>query len=180
MAEDKAKDKKPVEDKPKAEETAKATETSTTQVEESAKVSLDESETAKANVVEDKPKAEEANGDTVIAIVPKRYSLIDDNHVKHTYGDGDKAVNVPMPRSHAEHWYSKAQGVKIIGVPDNGTIDGVGAQNRLKDLISFANSLAGDIKLFHDGYEGLTDGQRGDLLDAANLSKEIADLLEGL
>lgn len=46
---------------------------------------------------------------TVFATVQKSFVLTDENHQQHHYAAGVYA----MPKSHAEHWFSKAHGVKI-------------------------------------------------------------------
>ena len=46
----------------------------------------------------------------VMVIVPKDYTLTDDAHQKFNY----TTFTRHMPRSHAEHWFSVAQGVQIV------------------------------------------------------------------
>jgi hypothetical protein len=47
----------------------------------------------------------------VTAVVPKAFTLTLDDHSVARYETGTQ----DMPRAHAEHWYSKAQGVEIYG-----------------------------------------------------------------
>jgi len=59
------------------------------------------------SIVPDVPKPD--LGDLVQTIVPKTFTLTRDGGVPITYHAGF----VNMPRSDAEHWWSKAQGVEI-------------------------------------------------------------------
>lgn len=55
--------------------------------------------------------AKAAASGMVTAVVPKRFELTRDHHVPVIY----KAGTQKMPRSDAEHWFAKAQGVTIFG-----------------------------------------------------------------
>ena len=50
-----------------------------------------------------------ASTDLVPVMVPKGFMLTDDNHQTHKYSAGPQR----MRRDHAEHWYSKANGVTL-------------------------------------------------------------------
>ena len=114
--------------------------------------------------------------DRVIAIVKNRFSLMLPGAKKVTYAPG----HIEMPRSHAEHWYSKAQGVMVAGVPDTGAINGVGAQFRLKTLV--ANVLANSVEAtaFKDEHAGLTEEQIAAFNKASATLGAIANALGSL
>ena len=48
--------------------------------------------------------------DTVYVNIPKDFQLTTDGHITTKYAAGA----AKMPRSHAEHWYSKVMGVTIV------------------------------------------------------------------
>jgi len=54
--------------------------------------------------------AAETEEDTVMVNVPKAFTLTSDDGVATRYEVGAHRV----PRSHAEHWFSKAHGLKIV------------------------------------------------------------------
>ena len=54
--------------------------------------------------------AQESEEPMVFVNVGKAFTLTDDNHVSTPYPAGA----AKMPRSHAEHWFSKAHGVTIV------------------------------------------------------------------
>ena len=52
---------------------------------------------------------EPGEAELVLVKIPKAYRLIDDGHIEHRYAAG----MFKMRRDHAEHWYSKANGVTV-------------------------------------------------------------------
>lgn len=72
---------------------------------------------AEAEATQDEPQAEEAQpeaaavaSDKVPVEVPQAFGLM----LTHNHTEFYKAGAYLMPRAHAEHWYAKAAGVKII------------------------------------------------------------------
>lgn len=61
-------------------------------------------------LVADVAKANEPSGDTVTVVVPKDFHLVLDHHHDVKYRTG----TYEMPVEHAEHWWSKANGVKLV------------------------------------------------------------------
>lgn len=57
----------------------------------------------------DEPAAEEED-EIVMVSAPRAFNLTLDNGTVKEYGSGGQR----MPRSHAEHWYAKANGVEIV------------------------------------------------------------------
>lgn len=66
---------------------------------------------AKPPVTEEGSGEEDEGEDLVIMQVTQGFILTLDNGTEVPYG---VAVHHDVPRAHAEHWYSKAHGVKII------------------------------------------------------------------
>jgi hypothetical protein len=88
-------------------------------------------------VENDLQAVEETIEDLVVAFVPNRYHLPlpEGGHKEYVSGD------VVMPRAHADHWFSKAQKVRIVGVPDIKSIksaDAAGNIATLKEIVSTA------------------------------------------
>lgn len=54
--------------------------------------------------------AENNNEDVVLVNVAKAFKLTDSNHTEFHYVVGANR----MPRSHADHWFAKAHGTKIV------------------------------------------------------------------
>lgn len=55
-------------------------------------------------------KSKEPSGDAVLVTVPKDFHLVLDHHHDVKY----RAGTYEMPVEHAEHWWSKANGVTLV------------------------------------------------------------------
>jgi hypothetical protein len=130
--------------------------------------------TEAAAVTTEAAAAEEV--DLVVAVVKKRYSIMLDSGLKVTFEPG----NVTMPREQAEHWYSKANGTVIVGVPDNGTANGAGAQFTLKRIVESLTTAANEISTFGNSHTGLTDSQKDKISKASKLAADAAGFLVDL
>ena len=103
----------------------------------------------------------------VVAVVKKRYTIVLPDRSTATYAPG----NVTMPREHAEHWYSKANGTEIIGIPDNGDLNGVGAKFRLNKLIETLSTQRDEAAAFESQHHGLSKEQK----EAFNKAEKFID-----
>jgi copper chaperone CopZ len=109
------------------------------------------------------PKSVQVDPDLVVAAVKKRYSITDIDGVLKTFQPG----HITMSRADAEHWYSVANGTAIIGKPDNGDLNGVGAKARLKEIVSNLDSLAANITSFEVQHAGMTKEQSDSFIKAS-------------
>jgi hypothetical protein len=123
-----------------------------------------------AETAEFKPVIDE---NLVVAVVKTRYSIVGEDGRKITFEPG----NVTMPREHAEHWYAAAQGTQIIGVPDNGSMSGVGAKAKIKKMLDEAVNLNAELVAFEALHDGIDDEQRANLVSAAKFADGIAKLI---
>ena len=113
-------------------------------------------------------EAAKTSDDLVVALVRETYSVPLEEGGFKKYPAGDQV----MPRTHAEHWFSKSRGVKIIGVPDVHSFRSSLAQSNLKLLIaSFDTSsrLARSLTELTD----LNDAQKSALDDLIDLTSKI-------
>lgn len=126
--------------------------------------------------IEKTTKAKEVTPEIVVAVVKNRYTIMQADGHRKTYEPG----NVEMTRDEAEHWYAKSNGTEIIGVPDTGAISGVGAQFKLKKLISDLQVFADDVTAFETDHTGLTEEQRKTILSAGTSVIKAFSLLGSL
>ena len=72
----------------------------------------------------------ETPDDLVVAVVPFRFHLplADGSHKEFVPGE------ITMTREHAEHWFSKSRGVRIVGVPDTKSIKSADAMHNVGTL----------------------------------------------
>ncbi|MDE1867170.1 MAG: hypothetical protein KGI08_05615 [Thaumarchaeota archaeon] len=145
--------------------------------------STESTETSEGNTTAESTETTEAvlkavpvDPDLVIAQVLKRYTIVMDDHSTVTHVPG----NHPMPRSQAEHFYAKANGTTIIGIPDNGNLEGVGAKARLKGIVETLSAQQGDIVAFVEQHPGLTDQQKDGLTKSSKFVEGAVKLLGAL
>jgi hypothetical protein len=76
------------------------------------------------------PEAKIGDDELVVALVKSRYHLPLADGTFKVYEEGDQI----MPRSHADHWFSKTRGTKIIGVPDVNSFKSADVQRKFKAI----------------------------------------------
>ncbi len=142
--------------------------------------STDSTETVEDNTTDESTELAEqvlkevpVDPDLVVALVLKRYSMIMEDHSTVTHVPG----NHIMPRSQAEHFYAKANGTIILGIPDNGNLEGVGAKARLKGIVETLSAQQADIVAFVDQHPGLTDQQKDSLTKSSKFVEGAVKLL---
>ena len=118
--------------------------------------------------------------DLVVANVKSRYIL--------NVGDAAKGVdekkfvyaagNVTMPRSHAEHWYSKNVGVEILGIPDNGTIHGHSAKARVLGSSKTLKNVLAELESLEKTLED--EDNKAIITQAADLVNDAAEKLDSI
>jgi len=112
----------------------------------------------------------------VVAVVKKRYKIVMPDGATITHEPG----HVTMPREQAEHWYAITNGTAIIGVPDNGDLNGVGAKARIAGIIETLQSKIVDIISFEEQHKGLSDKQKEDLIKSSKFVEGALKLLGSL
>jgi hypothetical protein len=121
---------------------------------------------------------ESEDTDVIVANVPKRFTLSIGykQNEQFTYLPG----NWEMPRSHAQHFYSVANGVVIIGSPNIDAINNPEAQFAVREVVSKLTDCGNKADRFGKIYSGLPEEKQQDIKKAVAAIEVAVVMLEGL
>lgn len=133
-------------------------------VAEETAVPVEETPVTEEPIISVEPEAPE---EMVVARVVQRYTLSLDHHRRVTFVPG----NVVMPRSQAEHPYSKASGTVVVGIPDTASVTGFPAKQTLESVKAKAGSAEVELSALLERLNDMTKEQTTALTKARDALK---------